>query len=104
MIDLFRSLVTLIFHRAGQLKPQGHAFWILWSAVDSLGIYFWFDINLKEISFILLPWTGIKMVSLGFGALEGPAKEGASIWHAREKCPILAQRFLEHRFFEAVHT
>ena len=44
------------------------------------------------------------MVSLGFGALEGPAKEGASIWHAREKCPILAQRFLEHRFFEAVHT
>ena len=44
------------------------------------------------------------MVSLGFGALESPAKEGASIWHAREKCPILAQRFLEHRFFEAVHT
>ena len=30
---------------------------MLWSAVDSLGIYFWFDINLKEISFILLPWT-----------------------------------------------
>ena len=44
------------------------------------------------------------MVSLGFGALESPVKEGASIWHAREKCPILAQRFLEHRFFEAVHT
>ena len=44
------------------------------------------------------------MVSLEFGALEGPAKEGASIWHAREKCPILAQRFLEHRFFGAVHT
>ena len=76
----------------------------MWSAVDSLEIYFWFDINLKEISFILLPWTGTKMVSLGFGALESPVKEGASIWHAREKCPILAQRFLEHRFFEAVHT
>ena len=30
---------------------------MLWSAVDSLGIYFWFDINLKEISFILLLWT-----------------------------------------------
>ena len=44
------------------------------------------------------------MVSLEFGALEGPAKECASIWHAREKCPILAQRFLEHRFFGAVHT
>ena len=44
------------------------------------------------------------MVSLGLGALKGPAKEDASIWHAREKCPILAQRFLEHRFFEAVHT
>ena len=44
------------------------------------------------------------MVSLGFTALEGPAKEGASIWHAREKCPILAQRFLEHRFFEAVYA
>ena len=41
---------------------------------------------------------------MGFGDLEGPAKEGASIWHAREKCPILAQRFLEHRFFGAVHT
>ena len=23
---------------------------MLWSAVDSLGIYFWFDINLKEVS------------------------------------------------------
>ena len=44
------------------------------------------------------------MVPLGFGALEGPAKEGASIWHAREKSPILAQRFLEHRFFVAVDT
>ena len=44
------------------------------------------------------------MVCLGFGALEGLAKEGASIWYAREKCPILAQRFLEHCFFEAVHT
>ena len=43
------------------------------------------------------------MVSLGFSALEGPANEGASIWHAREKCPILAQRFLERNFFEAVH-
>ena len=30
---------------------------MLWSAIDSLGIYFWLDINLKEISFILLPWT-----------------------------------------------
>ena len=30
---------------------------MLWSAVDSLGIYFWLDINLKEISFILPPWT-----------------------------------------------
>ena len=37
------------------------------------------------------------MVSLGFGALECPDKEGAFFWHAREKCPILAQRFLEHR-------
>ena len=44
------------------------------------------------------------MVCLGFGALEGPVKEGASIWYAREKCPILPQRFLEHCFFEAVHT
>ena len=67
----------------------------MWSAVDSLDLYFWFDVNLEEISFIILPWTGTKMVSLGFTALEGPAKEGASIWHAREKSPILAQRFLE---------
>ena len=52
---------------------------------------------------------GIKMVCLEFGASEfgaseGMAKEGAPIWHAPEKCPILAQRFLEHRFFEAGHT
>ena len=39
-----------------------------------------------------------------FGASEGMAKEGALIWDAPEKCPILAQRFLEHNFFEAGHT
>ena len=44
------------------------------------------------------------MVCLEFGASEGMAKEGALIWHAPEKCPILAQRFLEHSFFEAEHT
>ena len=39
-----------------------------------------------------------------FGASECMAKEGALIWHAPEKCPILAQGFLEHSFFEAGHT
>ena len=49
------------------------------------------------------------MVCLEFGASEfvvseGIAKKGAPIWHPPEKCPILAQRFLEHRFFVAGHT
>jgi len=49
-----------------------------------LGIYFWFDINCKEIDFILFPLTGIKMVCLEFGASEFGASEGM----AKEGAPI----------------
>ena len=56
---------------------------------------------------MLFPWTGIKMLCLGFGALEGMAQEGAPIWHVPEKCPILAQRSLwDHAlrcFISAAH-
>ena len=39
---------------------------------------------------MIFPSTGIKMVCLGFGALEGMAQEGAPIKHVPEECPILA--------------
>ena len=42
--------------------------------------------------------------ALEFGALEDMAKEGTLIWHAPEKCTILAQRSLEHHLCEAGHT
>ena len=95
------------FQGAGQLTPQGRASWILWSVVDSLGMYFRFDINCKEIKFILFAWTGIKMVCLGFGASVGMAKEGTPIWHVLEvsdsrtalfhalRCFISAARILQ---------
>ena len=53
--------------------------WILWSAEDILGIYFWFDIHYKEISFIHFTWTGIKIVCLhGVWCLRGSGERDCS--------------------------
>ena len=65
MTDFFYVLGHTEFQGAGQFTPQGRTSWSLWSAVDSLGIYFWFDINCEGINFKLFSWTGIEMVCLG---------------------------------------
>ena len=57
----------------------------------------WYQLRRDQFQTLLMNWhrDGVP----GVGASEGMAKEGAPIWHAREKCPILAQCFSEHRFF-----
>ena len=56
------------------------------------------------LDFGALEFGALEFGALEFGALEGMAKEGTLIWHAPEKCTILAQCSLEHHLCEAGHT